>query len=154
MDSQDVSQVICRWWAGAERWWRVVSRTGPCTLPQTPPPHGWWCIRHRGSSCLSVLGWQQSFHHRRSRESHGDWDLLPSPAANQQPGPRHWSPASSLDVTQSSPKQQRSCLTWHSCSKGSFSPATPLSAWESEDFALPSSWAGTVYTQLSLSTVF
>lgn len=55
---------------------------------------------------------------------------------------------------QSSPQQQRSCFTWHSCSKGSFSLATPLSAWESKDFALPSSWEGPVYTQLSLTTVF
>lgn len=56
--------------------------------------------------------------------------------------------------SQSSPEQQRSCLTWHSCSKGSFSLATALPAWESKDFPFPSSWAGKVYTQLSITTVF
>ena len=42
-----------------------------------------------------------------------------------------------IEYSRSSPQEQSCCLTWHSCTKVSFSLTALLPAWASEDFSLP-----------------
>lgn len=118
---------------------REVSRAGPCALLQTPPHHWWGCISHRCSNCLSVLCWQQPFHHR-SRERHGPWGccFLLLQTSSQAPGTKALLDALCLDVTQpEQPSAAKEMFDMAQLLKGLIFPSYPITSLGIKGFCSP-----------------